>query len=257
MDVIRSVSLNEEEIKEYDAENIQYFMVRWINNTILCFRDYCSVIVLSDFVRVINNSMIDDWKIEIRTGDSKTEILQRTNPSLFNNDRFRLFGRPCQALAEYYVLLMRGEKDNMIRYGVSQSLHCDIDNNVVRFSLSDRKDVIDDEKAYLINYLLDQMYGHFFEMSQTTIRSDGPLDGNLLLIHDESTNLIDMFRIEMPVVLGEDRLGWDKDYALIPKIKSPAFYNYMTDDVVYRYELELPMTQDTIVAVTGIEIIPK
>ena len=94
-------------------------------------------------------------------------------------------------------------------------------------------------------------------MSQTTIRSDGPLDGNLLLIHDESTNLIDMFRIEMPVVLGEDRLGWDKDYALIPKIKSPAFYNYMTDDVVYRYELELPMTQDTIVAVTGIEIIPK
>lgn len=274
--VIGSISLSVREKQEYDAENILYYTVNWINGGRLYFRDFCSVIVLSELVRIINRSFIDDWTILIKTGGATEEITQKTNPSLFSMEPLRLFGHPCSPLIEYYVWRLNNKtiagKDIYVggyTYRSTSSfprLHCDIDENgrAIQFTSSDNKDVIDKKHASFIIDMLREMYGGDKEDIETqsdeliihndfitgkTIRSLGDLDGKLALIRKDPSSPIDIVDIqEMPVNF--DGLG---------SFRSIAIYDILTDqtNIIYKYGIELPIEESLLINVTGIEVKQK
>ena len=270
--VIASISLSVREKQEYDEENILYYTVNWINKGQLYFRDFCSVIVLSEFVRIINRSLFDDWIIKVKTSKSITEISQKTNPSLFDENRVRLFGSPCSALIEYYVWLMRGKADSLFYKDNSAfpSLHCDYDRDsgAFRFSSSDKRDIIDEDKAIFLYVMLRAMYGstkndnvkqtgkyvtiHNCFLPGKTIRSLGGIDGKLALISKDPSSPIDIVGIqEMPVNFEmEMRRPGQCSFSSI------AIYNILTDqtNIIYQYGIELPMEESLLINVTGIEV---
>lgn len=270
--VISSISLSVREKQEYEEENILYYTVNWINNGKLYFRDFCSVIVLSEFVRIINRSLFDDWIIKVKTSESITEISQKTNPSLFDENGIRLFGSPCSALIEYYVWLMSGKANSRL-YGDNSafpSLHYDRDSSgAVRFSSSDKRDVIDEDKAIFLYFMLRAMYGsnnndnvkqtgkyltiHNCFLPGKTIRSLNGLDGKLALIPKDPSSPIDIVDIEeMPVNFEMLQPGQCS-------FSSIAIYNILTDqtNIIYQYGIELPMEERLLINVTGIEVNQK
>ena len=271
--VIASISLSVREKQEYDEENILYYTVNWINKGQLYFRDFCSVIVLSEFVRIINRSLFDDWIIKVKTSESITEISQKTNPSLFDESTIRLFGSPCSALIEYYVWLMRGKANSRLYHDNSAfpSLHCDYerDSGAVSFLSSDKRDIIDEDKAIFLYFMLRSMYGstnndnvkqtgkyltiHNCFLPGKTIRSLGGLGGKLALIRKDPSSPIDIVDIqEMPVNFEMLQPGQCS-------FSSIAIYNILTDqtNIIYQYGIELPMEESLLINVTGIEVNQK
>ena len=84
IEVIKQLSLKEDEIKEYDAEKVPYFRLRLMlgyGSHLYCFRSYKSIVVLADLSRLLSCRLIKDWEVELKYTDNKADYYRLKAPS--------------------------------------------------------------------------------------------------------------------------------------------------------------------------------
>lgn len=102
-EVLKELSLKEDEIKEYEAERVPYYRIILSGSFDFheyCLRDYKSIVVLADLSRLLSERLIKDWKISLKFTDNKNEYYRLRAPSwipfwvdsISSNDIFRDHG---------------------------------------------------------------------------------------------------------------------------------------------------------------------
>ncbi len=276
LNVIKSISLSNEERLEFDNENIPYYQVEWIEDNYY-FRDFLSTVLFSEIVRIINHCFFDDYCLSISSIDGTTDVYNlKTSPSVIESG-MRIFGIPCDILAEYYVYSYnRPEYHYDGRPYLHLNYRSDGKTKVYGFSCAEAEDEFNQDIFNFLYEMVMWMYDYpsaKIGESNTILMNDNHLQGkrlrgdvgnfNLVIQQQDNksttdTPIVDFYKVEMPLYYNPVAIIDYRNRKPIARFESGPIHKFLSgeDGSIYEYDIDLPLSTEQIQRLTGVEMIP-